>query len=58
MSREENARSIAENLLKSSLILDLAHVRHDGVLVGPNYKGKGRPFGAGKTLGDVSVPLT
>ncbi len=39
MSREENARSIAENLLKSSLILDLAHVRHDGVLVGPNYQG-------------------
>ena len=24
----------------------------------PNYKGKGRPFGVGKTLGDVSVPLT
>ena len=24
----------------------------------PNYKGKGRPFGIGKTLGDVSVPLT
>jgi hypothetical protein len=24
----------------------------------PNYKGKGSPFGVGKTLGDVSVPLT
>ena len=29
-----------------------------GVLGEPNYKGKGRPFGAGKTRGDVSVPLT
>ena len=26
--------------------------------VRPNYKGKGRPFGVGKTRGDVSVPLT